>query len=316
MRVSPTMTMMHTMLRRLTLLLAAAAAVIAAGCGGGDGGNIAAEPLTPQRLLQSASASAEARTARFAFEMEMTMPGVDEPLSLSGEGAFDADARRASMSFDMASFARGLGQAFGGLGGGSELPLDDPDKWRIDAVQDGLTLYLRFPLFEEKLPAGKSWVEIDVGEAAKAQGFDLEQLTQLTENDPRKTLDYLRAVAGKIVPVGEEEVRGVDTTRYKATLDLAEYAKLAPAGQRAKLSSMLGRVMEQAGLRYVPVDLWVDGEGLVRRMTMELSISPNGGAESAEMTMTFELFEYGEPVEIALPPAAEVVDLATLQRPG
>ena len=299
--------------RRLTsLLLCALVAVLAAGCGGGT--TAAPEKLTVERLTQSARTSAAATTGRFAFELEMTIPGTDDPFSFSGGGAFDAAAKRAAISMDMSSFAKLLGQAFGAFGG--DLDLGDARAWKIEAVQDGLTVYLRFPLLDGKLPDGKTWVRIDAGATAKAQGFDLDQLKQFTENDPRKTLDYLRAVAGEIVPVGREEVRGDEATHYKATIDLLEYENLVPAAQRAKLGPALDQAVQQTGLRYVPVDLWVDDEGLVRKLTMSLSMQDPASAQRAEASMSFEMFDYGKPVEIELPAAEDVADASTLAGTG
>ncbi len=303
------------MRRLLLILLGVLVTVLLAGCGGGVGSPGASEPLTPERLMQSASASAGAKTARFSFDMEMTLPGVDDPFSFTGEGAFDADAGRGSMSIDMSSFAKLLGQAFAGFGG-SSAALGDADKWKIEAVLDGLTVYMRFPLIAEKLPDGKTWVRLDVGEAAKAQGLDLDQLKQFTESDPRRSLDYLRAVAGKIAPVGSDEVRGEDATHYKATIDLLKYKQLVPASQREKLGSTFDQAVQQMGLRYVPVDLWVDGQGLVRKMTMTLTMQDPASAQSAEMSMTFELYDYGEPVEIDIPDASDVADASTLKTLG
>jgi hypothetical protein len=301
-------------MRRLVLgLLGVLAAALLAGCGGTGGGS-ALQPLTPKQLTDSAAASADANSARFTFGMQMTVPGVDDPFSFSGDGAFDAGSGRASMSIDMSSFAKLLGQAFGAFGG--TVDLGDADKWKIEAVQDGLTVYMRFPLIAEKLPQGKTWVKLDVAAAAKAQGVDLDQLKQFTENDPRKTLDYLRAVAGKIVPVGREDVRGVDTTRYKATIDLLAYKDLMPAAQREKVGSAFDQAVQQLGLRYLPVDLWVDDDGLVRKMVMAMSVNAPSGSEQAEMSMTFELFDYGKAVDIELPDASEVADASTLKLTG
>jgi hypothetical protein len=307
-------------LRRLSvLLLCALLTVLAVGCGGGGGGGTAIpENLTVERLTQSAAASANARTGRFEFDMEMTIPGADEPFSFTGAGTFDADAKRAALSIDMSSFAKMLGQAFGGFGGlgGGSVDFGDADAWKIEAVQDGLVLYMRFPLIAEKLPDGKSWVRIDAGEVAKAQGFDLDQLKQFTENDPRKTLDYLRAVAGNIVPVGADEVRGEATTHYKATIDLLKYKSLVPASQRAKLGSTFDQAVQQMGLRYVPTDLWVDGDGLVRKMTITLSMTDPASSQSVEMAMSFEMFDYGRPVDIELPSPGEVAEVSSLDALG
>jgi hypothetical protein len=302
------------MRRLVPFLLGLLVLALAAGCGG-SGGTTVAQPLTPERLTQSARASADAESGRFTFALDMQLPGTDQPFAFSGEGAFDAASERASMSLDMSSFADLFGQFFGAFGAKGELPggFGDPEKWKIEAIQDGLTIYMRFPVLDEQLPDGASWVKIDAGAAAKAQGLDLGELKQFTENDPRDTLDYLRAVAGEIVPVGPEQVRGADTTHYKATIDLLRYEQLVPPAQREKLGATFEQVVQESGLRYVPIDLWVDDGGLVRKLSMNLTVTDPASSQQVEAAMTFELYDYGQPVEIDLPDAAEVVDASTLE---
>jgi len=117
-----------------------------------------------------------------------------------------------------------------------------------------------------------------------------------------------------IETVGTEELRGVETTHYYAIVDLLRYEKIAPPAEREKLRSLLGEVVEQSGLGKIPVDVWVDELGLVRKLTMAFSAMQPGTTEHATMSMSFELYDYGKDVEIELPPAAEVVDASAHQR--
>jgi len=178
---------------RLAALAAflALVAALAAGCGGG--GTVATgEPISFRELAQAATTSADATTGRFGFSMEMTFPGADEPFSLTGDGAFDATANRASLTIDMSSFASMLGELFAGAAGAGGPDLDDPDAWKIEAVQDGFVMYMRFPAGADHLPTGKSWVRMDLRNTGSAQGIDLDDLQQFTNSGPREILDYLR----------------------------------------------------------------------------------------------------------------------------
>ncbi len=288
--------------------------VLSAGCGGGNGSSVAAgQPITFEKLASVASTSANAPTGRFGFKLEMAFPGAEGRLGFTGEGAFDSAAQRASMSIDMSSFAELFGGLVAGMGSGSGAPdLGNADAWKIDAVQDGLVLYMRFPAVAERLPGGKPWVRIDLSRASQAGGFDLAQLQQFTSNDPRKVLDYLRAVSGEIQTVGTEDVRGVATTRYSAAIDLRRYENLVPPEQRAELRSLLGQLVEQSGISTFPVDVWVDEYGLVRKLAMAFSATQPGTTQSANASMTFELYDYGQEVEIELPPSDQVVDVTAL----
>jgi len=295
-------------------VLAAVLACLAAGCGGGGGSAVAGEPISFAELADAASTSADAATGRFEFSLEMTFPGSEEPFGFSGAGAFDTTADRAALSFDMSALASMLGGLFAGMAGPDAPDLGDPDAWRIDAVQDGLVMYMRFPAVAEQLPGGTSWVRMDLRSPGKAQGFDFSQLEQLTSNDPRKILEYLRAVSGEIETVGAEELRGVETTHYRATVDLRRYDTLVPPAKREELKTMLGEIVEQSGIGDVPVDVWVDEFGLVRKLTMAFSATQPGTTESATVSMSFELYDYGKDVEIDVPPASDVVDASALER--
>lgn len=300
-------------MRRLSVLLAVpvlAAALTACG------GSSAERLLTPEDLAQAAVTSSEAGTGRFTFSMEMTMPGSYEPVSFSGYGAFDSAAGRTQMSMDMSSLASlfaGLAPAAGGKGP----DFTDPELWKIEAVLDGLVMYMRFPLLSRLGGSpfeGKKWLKVDLRQAAGIAGMDLDQLMQLSSNDPRDMLQVLRAVGGELELVGREELRGLETIHYRTTVDLRKYAQLAPASQRKQVRSMLDELVRQSGLRTMPLDVWVDDESLVHRMTMELSVAQPGSAEPAKVSMRWDLYDYGEPVAIAVPPRAATVDLLALAR--
>ena len=58
----------------------------------------------------------------------------------------------------------------------------------------------------------------------------------------------------------------------------------------------------------MPVDVWIDGDGLPRRMTVDMgaTFGSASAGEDAGATMTIELFDYGQPVDIEIPSADEV----------
>jgi ABC-type amino acid transport substrate-binding protein len=300
------------------VMLAAALALVAAGCGGATGTTTNGDPISFEQLSQAATSSAGAASARFEFGMTMNVPGGDEAFSFAGKGAFDGTSDRASLTLDMSSFAallRGFSEGLGGTSGsGSDLPdFDNPDLWTIDVVQDGLVMYMRFPALAEALPDGASWVRVDVGKAAAAQGLDLAGLQQFTSTDPRKLLEYLQGVSGDVAVTGTETVRGVETTRYRGTIDIHRYLNLVPEEKREEVESLLGEIVEQSGIGQMPFDVWIDGDGLVRKLEVTFSATEPGASSATDVSLTFELYEYGEDLEIELPPADEVVDESALR---
>jgi hypothetical protein len=279
-------------LRLPVLLLAVlgAASLLASGCGGAQ--------AELDLLASAAERTEDAGSARFELALGTTMGG--RAAEATATGAFDNASRRATMSMDLGGFAQAFGEAPGGA-----------DALRLDMVLDGTVAYMRFPLLTGMLPGSKPWLRLDLVELSKREGFDLGQIQSFSDSDPRRTLDYLRVVSGEIRTVGQERVRGVATTHYRAAIDLRKYPEVVPDEQRELVRKATEKLVEQLGVGAVPVDVWVDGDGLVRRVALEFDTGSAVGAPLAT-TMTMDLYDYGAPVEVALPAASEVTDLATL----
>jgi len=69
----------------------------------------------------------------------------------------------------------------------------------------------------------------------------------------------------------------------------------------------------QSGLTTIPVEVWLDADGLVRKLSFEFSAAQPGGSEQSDVSITFELWDYGEDVAIELPAASEVVDASAVR---
>lgn len=301
---------MSSRVRLAVCLVAVLALAGVAGCGGSDAAPVAGKPVSFAELSRSARASADARSARFSFSMTLSLPGVEEPFAFTGEGAFDTASDRASLSMDMSSLAKLLGGFVAGLAGpqaGDVPDFDDPSGWRIDAVQVGTESYVRFPALADRLPAGKSWIRT-AGDAT-VDGFDLEQFST---GDPRELLEVLKAASAEIETLGREELHGVETTHYRVLIDPREYAKRATAGKSEELFSLVGELGAQPRLTTVPADVWLDADGLVRKLSLEISASPPGSSGSSGASIAFELWDYREDVEIEPPPPSEVVDASAI----
>jgi len=305
-----------TPLRLCGASLLAACALVVAGCGGGtasSGGEAIGQRISLERLAQSASTSAEATSGRFTFDLSMSFPGADEPFALSGEGAFDTASERASFAVDMSSLAKLLGGFVSGFGGtaNTDLPdFDDPAGWKIEVVRDGDVGYVRLPAIDDQLPEGKTWVRESAG-SVEVGGFDFKELDSFSRNDPRDVLEALQGLSGDIETVGTDELRGVETTHYRAVLDPAELAASAAAAN-PDASPLLDQLTGQSGVADVPLDVWIDGTGLVRKLSLDVDAPDATTGQSGHVSLAFELWDYGEPVEIDVPPASEVADAAAL----
>jgi hypothetical protein len=160
--------------------------------------------------------------------------------------------------------------------------------FRAEGIDDGSLLYLRSDAFASKLPDGKSWVKIDVKKLAKKAG--LGSLDDVQQSSPTTPLQALRA-AGKTVKVGKAIVLGVPTTKYHTIADL-EKEKLA----------------DQMGAKRLPIDVWIDRKGLVRKMSFALS--PADPTKAGKFT--YVLRGFGPTVTVEPPPSDQTVDIFDL----
>jgi hypothetical protein len=136
-----------------------------------------------------------------------------------------------------------------------------------DMIALGDTAYFKSAAFGVR--SDKTWIKTPLDETDSIHNFS-----------PEKLLAMLRDASLQTDQVGEEAVRDVSTVRYRLTVH-CEKAQLGCPGDTA------------------PVDVWVDDEGLVRRIELEDDGSPT----------TIEFFDFGIEVEIEAPPADEVQEL-------
>jgi hypothetical protein len=154
----------------------------------------------------------------------------------------------------------------------------------IDEIVSGSVAYLASDGFFGEVPPGIEWMAVDYGKGRAASVVDTASVTSQT---PTESLDLLRA-AGAAKKIGKEDVDGVDTTHYAATID--------PKRIRAE-------VARASHPRYGTVDVWIDGEGLVRQEMIVLSETVGRSHVSASMKLGFD--DFGEHVSVAAPAARD-----------
>lgn len=227
-----------------------------------------------QLIAASADKADAAKTAKIAGSVTMQIGGKQQQVPIDGA----VDVTRQAMSLTVDTGALGLPSA----GKGSfEM-----------RVVDGV-VYVHLGDLGGKLP-GVKWLKVDVGSVPGASGA-------LGQADPSATLDALRG-AGEVKAVGEESVRGVSTTHYRVTIDLKRALDRVPADLKAQASAGL----ERMGTTTLPADVWIDGDGQARKISMSFD-TPAGGVSE-----TIEYYDYGAPVDVTAPPANEVGDFSSL----
>ena len=243
-------------------------------------------------VANAAEATNRAGGFRITIDGRYQVPGAGQVLPMKGEGALDPQNRRGRLVF----------QTAGALGGGGG----------IEQVFEGDVIYMKMPAAAQRLGMKKSWLKVDVKEAGRALGIDPGQLGQLGGNDPRQMIDQIRAVSGEVERQGTEVVRGVETTRYRAEVDIRRYPDRLPPAQREQARVAVEKLVEQTGSDTYPMTLWIGDDDLVRRVRIEYDFDMPGQEKKAEFSMTMEFFDFGARVNVAAPPEKDVQDLSEL----
>ncbi len=307
--------------RRLTALLAAGSLALLGACGGDDGKSNQAGSTTDKKdasgeaetsaldlVLASAGHAADAETSRFEFTMSVTGP--NGPINLTATGASDSSVPLMSLDMDMASV----------------IPGTPPGGATVSTVFDGKSVYMRFP--EELaagLPNGKLWARIDLAALSSQAGIDVAALTaQFNSSDPLANIALLTGASGEVTELGTEEVRGTSTRHLKMMVDLqkaTEQVTSRLAGPNAeRLKAAVTQAATTVGVTQLPVEVWIDSDGLPRRLVYEMDLakakvpgtSADATAAAGTAKVSMEFFDFGEDVSVSIPPPGETFDLAEL----
>ncbi|MFI6949418.1 hypothetical protein [Streptomyces sp. NPDC050422] len=147
---------------------------------------------------------------------------------------------------------------------------------------------------------GKRWISYsydDLAELGGAAGAAMKD--QMQNTTPDQGVKSLLA-SGDVKEVGKEQVRGVATTHYSGTVDVAELTAKNSKLDADQLAA-LKKQLNDAGVTTETVDIWVDGNDLLVKK------SERGQMKTGELNMTFFYSDYGTKVSAERPPAGETV---------
>lgn len=263
----------------LALVVIAAVVVVISQSGGTEGLTLTSVAGAAERTVAEPGGSMET-------EITYGVSGGSKPVTATGEGVFDSRTGRARIELSVAGV--------------------DGSPLQVESVGNEKTSFVSSRVLSEELPPGKEWLGME----------------PLLGNDPttalgagggaKGSLEMLRAVGGNVERVGEETVRGENTTRYKGTVDLSQAAKKFAAED----DPALARLYREVGGRLsgpMPVEVWIGIGGLVRRERLVERIPAEGG-QSLAMHLSIEFFDFAAHPDIALPPRHEVLDYTPVLR--
>jgi hypothetical protein len=254
----------------MPFLLACALAV--AGCGG-SGGN---------RIVAAVAKSERAGSAKVVLNAEYVVLLGNTTYTLTGRGAFGREGGQ--MTYDVADF---LNLAPTLLGTASRMTA------RYAETDAGPVVYSSYPLITGRLPPGKRWTKLDLRRALVAVPYTTLLALGNTLQSPADLLDLLRT-CNSVTEVAPGHY--ASTTRFDAAQGLSLGAR-----------TMSSIITNQGALTDGRTDVWVSPDGYVTKLQVEYDTATVDQIQS-ELTVTLAFSDWGAPVTVAPPPAAEVED--------
>jgi hypothetical protein len=173
--------------------------------------------------------------------------------------------------------------------------------------------YVRFPgrAGGPPLPHGKSWIAVDTGARAGLGSSLLGPFGGGT--DPADLLASLTAISSSETRLGTSAIRGVAVTGFRVNIDPAKAAARVPGWERAGFLEFTRTL----GPGAIPVDVWVDGQNLVRRVSLSLHLPGGTGAPAgAHIVQATDFYDFGVPVRVSAPPAAQIASISPFIKGG
>jgi hypothetical protein len=261
---------------RSTLIALACVALVA--CGG------PAAPAAPTvaDITQAVDKTVATGTAR--IHMVVTFKGstmIPEGTSFAGDGqASFGEARQMTLTTDMT--ALGLG--------------------KLEMILDGTIVYMRGETFETL--AGDKWLRLDLGSDHPAVA-DLKSIAS-GQNDASLALYYLFGADG--TPSATDGTIDGQAMRVVAVpVDLRSAIDRVPARIADMLRSNVSEIEGTGVDPSLQSSVWIGSDGLIHRVdhVYTLGSAQGGGTTTAE----FHLSRLGDPLDLAVPGASEIVDV-------
>jgi hypothetical protein len=254
-----------------------AIAFTATACGGSGGSGAPAATDDPVAAVRRApDATRAAGSSKWETRTVMRSPA--KTVELTGTGAYQYGKSMGTLSLTMPAEA------------GMKGPLKEvitPD-----------ALYVRGAA--KAMP--DKWVKLDLPKLAA------NNLVSSGSLDPSTSLQMLRGVNAGVTRVGSEELRGVRVQHYSGTLDLRKALESASPEARPTLDAAVKSLSSTT----IPFEVYLDESGRLCKIeqVMQVPVKSDKKAQSVKIETATELFDFGAPVKVEVPPDSEVVQAA------
>jgi hypothetical protein len=251
----------------------------------------------------AATDSANVGSAEFALSATATQSS-GSPVTVNATGAFDGQS--GEVTTDLSSAMAALG-APAGTSGQVDI--------RVLQENGDPVIYANAPALSAMIPGGASWVKLDLQTLGKGFGVDLNQLLGQGYQTPTDALDLLKSV-GSVTTVGPETITqtvggqttDVSTTHYTADIDPTKVATQLASDIGGTVGQKIQDAVNNSAVTpaAIPVDVWIDGSGLVRRVVLDQSGTQDG--QTGSLHLQLDIAGYGNPVNVTAPPSSDVFD--------
>lgn len=236
--------------------------------------------------------------AGYKMTMSITESVAGKTIDISATGGFDVHPRQGSMLMNMSL----AGQTF-----------------PIQLVLANNTIYEELPSqVTSQLPGGKPWISLNLGELgtlAKVPGLSSLMSSDSSFTNPGQYMDFLKAASsGSIQNLGQTTIGGVQTTHYRAQLDLSKLASAVPAATRPAVEKMVTALKQRVHASYSPINVWIDQADLIRQLQMNVGATVNG--RSVSSSITENITAYGTQPAPTVPPPSQTTDILSLIKGG
>lgn len=285
-------------IRKRSNVMAATAmlGLVASACGGGSAGGNGHSPSSTSKpaptnaaVLDAYRTTSAAGSVQFSMVMSANGPGLS--LTMNGTGAASK------------------------TNNASQVDLTVPAQGTTQVRTVGTAMYMQLPqTAAASLNVHTPWVMVDLSKlpGSTLAGSQLGNYRQGAQ--AQQSLAMLQGMSTTgIHEVGHALVRGVATTEYKTTIDVAKL------GQTALKSSVVEKELAASHVSTIPVTVWIDSHGRVRQMTWSaaLALPASSGSQTTgttpaqKMTIstTLDLYKFNSPVTITAPPSSQTTNI-------
>ena len=251
------------------------------------------EPRPPNPFVEAVQLLLSERSVRIAVAATTVIQTSGRELSVQSDGIYDLTTFTGTIDIDAVNLGRALGSDASLAG--SFIP--------SQMVFVDNRVFLDYTALAEVSSAQSPWAVARYRQLFGAGRWpDQGAVSSLALATPAHVAALLNASRKTLVEVGKEPIRGASTTHYQAVADLGTLPAAAPEQTRGLLRGQARELAAALGFSELPLDIWIDDRGRVRRVSVDLGALVAGTPDAA-------------PADAGDPATADPADASTAPAP-